>query len=62
MWQDISEFLHEENFRIDGAGQYCCCCMSALSPLDTAKINGTYQQHACAIEVRCSRDGFHCYV
>ncbi|KHN85867.1 Krueppel-like factor 1 [Toxocara canis] len=53
MWEDISEFLHQENFKIDGT-QYC---ISALSPLDTAKINC---QHSCAIELRthdrCVRD------
>uniref|UniRef100_A0A0M3I1S7 C2H2-type domain-containing protein n=2 Tax=Ascaris TaxID=6251 RepID=A0A0M3I1S7_ASCLU len=53
MWQDISEFLHQENFKIDGTQ----CCMSALSPLDTAKINC---QHSCATELRthdrCVRD------
>lgn len=45
IWQDISEFLHQENFKIDGTQ----CCFSALSPLDTAKIN---YQHSCALELR----------
>ncbi|MFH4978925.1 hypothetical protein AB6A40_005634 [Gnathostoma spinigerum] len=38
IWEDISEFLHDENFTLDTNRM----CVEAFSPLDTAKINEQY--------------------
>uniref|UniRef100_A0A0N5AAB3 Krueppel-like factor 15 n=1 Tax=Syphacia muris TaxID=451379 RepID=A0A0N5AAB3_9BILA len=46
MWQDISEFLTDEKFKIDDEIQNWD--EVALSPLTTARINN---QHSCALQV-----------
>ncbi|VDD94162.1 unnamed protein product [Enterobius vermicularis] len=45
MWQDISEFLSDEKFKIDDAIQGWD---AALSPLTTARINN---QHSCSLQL-----------